>query len=135
MARHRNRTGCLDQVAHCRRLGDWTRLPLMHDVPDGEETSRVAGTDLMWIGRADGVQVRIEGNRPDGLALVLLHPQGRPGDRLETDLLARVVPERADDPVPQPKLISRAKWGADESLRDGRPPYNQTIKQVHVPTR
>lgn len=112
--------------------GDWTRLPLMHDVPDGEETSRVAGTDLMWIGRADGVQVRIEGNRPDGLALVLLHPRGHLGDRLETDLSLRVVSERADDPVPRPKLITRAKWGADESLRDGRPTYNHTIKQVHV---
>ncbi|WP_165763413.1 MULTISPECIES: N-acetylmuramoyl-L-alanine amidase [unclassified Nocardioides] len=105
----------------------------MHDIPDAEEAAPLAGTDLMWIGRADGIQIRVEGQRPDGLALVLLDPKARPSDRLVTEISSRPTTERAEeDRVPRPKLITRPKWGADESLRDGRPTYNHTIKQVHV---
>ena len=117
--------------------GDWSRVPLLHDVPSGsaEDETTLTGTDLMWIGRADGVQVRIEGRRPEGLALVLLYPQHRPSDSFLEGLNARPVQPRdgeAAPAVPQPKLVTREEWGANESLRDGRPTYLRTIKQVHV---
>lgn len=116
--------------------GDWSRIPVLLDVPSAaEEETAVAGTDLMWIGRADGVQVRVEGRRPEGLALVLLYPQRRPGDLLVEGLTARTV-QRPDSEtaqlVPQPRLITREEWGANESLRGERPTYIHTIKQVHV---
>src|SRR5690606_1030316 len=61
-----------------RRGGLWTAwmlVPPHLDVPDGEDAvpDRVRGTDLMWIGRADGIQIRIEGRRPADLMLVLLY--------------------------------------------------------------
>ena len=119
--------------------GDWMHVPTLHDVPsyavEEEARARVAGTDLVWIGRADGVQIRVEGRRPDNLTLVLIHPQRRPGDPFLGQLSSRIVQERASGDTaqaPQPELVTRAEWGADESLRDGQPTYIHTIKQVHI---
>ncbi len=116
------------------RWGDWQAVPPLHDLPDEIESPRVEGTDLVWIGLATGVQVRVEGRRPDDLALVLLHPARRTSDLVvEQQASARLVEtEEAPARVAQPKLISRADWGANESWRSGRPTFNQTIKQVHI---
>ena len=115
----------------------WTRMPALHDVPDSvaDEEPAVAGTDLVWIGQADGVQIRVEGRRPDDLNLVLLYPGRRAGDLLLGQVSARVVQARTgaeSGQAPRPKLVSRAEWGANESLRDGKPTYIRTIKQAHV---
>ena len=118
--------------------GNWLPVPTLHDVPDsvsGEGTT-VAGTELVWIGRADGIQIRAEGRRPDDLTLVLLYPERRPGDPLLEQSSARLVASRtgadSEPHAPRPRLVTREEWGANESLRDGRPTYNRTIKQVHV---
>ena len=131
----RSRTG--------KRWTEWTRLPTMHDRPDQAElltSSRArvaarAGTDVMWVGRADGIQLRLEHARPDGLTLVLLYPHHRSADPLLGVPAVRAASDSADsgdEDSLQPDLISRQEWGADESLREGRPAYVHTIKQVHV---
>lgn len=118
------------------RWGDWARLPALHDAPEDTDDRRssITGTELMWIGRADGLQVRIDGQRPDGLAAVLLHPRRRAGDQ-HLALFARAdMPRRGRTraEAPRPRIVSRQEWGADESLRSTRPTYNHTVKQVHV---
>ncbi|WP_459974619.1 peptidoglycan recognition protein family protein [Nocardioides pyridinolyticus] len=122
-----------------RRGGSWTPwmlVPADLDVPDGEDVggNRVRGTDLMWIGRADGVQIRIDGRRPSDLVLVLLYPEPRlKDDLLEGPAGRAVAPRSTDDArVPCPELVTRKDWGANESLRDGDPTYNHTLKQVHI---
>ncbi|MFD1947069.1 peptidoglycan recognition protein [Nocardioides aestuarii] len=112
----------------------WQRVSLLHDVP--EDTTRL-GTDLVWIGRATGVQVRVDGHRPDDLTLVLLHPAKRAADALlDQQVAARSTTPDAEDTttarVKRPDLIGRSDWGANERLRSGRPSYNDTLKQVHV---
>ena len=116
----------------------WQRVPILLDTPDGEPDERtvLTGTDLLWIGRADGVQVRVDHNRPRDLSLVLLYPERRLEDALldggPADVLAR---QQSDEPTaraPRPKLLTREEWGANEQLRDERPTYNHTLKQVHV---
>ena len=112
----------------------WQRVSLLHDVP--EDTTRL-GTDLVWIGRATGVQVRVDGHRPDDLTLVLLHPARRAADGLlDQQVAARSTTPDAEDTttarVKRPDLIGRSDWGANERLRDGRPSYIDTLKQVHV---
>ncbi len=114
--------------------GAWQPVSLLHDVP--EDTTRL-GTDLVWIGRATGVQVRVDGNRPDDLTLVLLHPAKRAADGLlDQQVSARSTAPEAEDTaaarVKRPDLIGRSDWGANESLRSGRPSYNDSLKQVHV---
>jgi hypothetical protein len=113
---------------------DWLPVPPLADRPDersGESSSR-AGTELVWIGPADGVQVRAGGVRPSGLTLVLLQPWEQPGDEaadLDDEALARAG---RTGWVPRPHIRGRRHWGANESWRDGPPTYNRTIKQVHV---
>jgi hypothetical protein len=119
---------------------DWRPVPVLTDAPDaasGEE-SGVAGTDLMWIGASDGVQVRVGASRPRGLTLVLLNPWPQPGDDAAAGELDVPLGRASDEPlsragrVPRPRQRGRRQWGANERWRDGRPRYNRTIKQVHV---
>jgi hypothetical protein len=114
---------------------EWTRVPTLADLPDEDDAEWAgrAGTQLLWIGPADGIQIRVAHDRPKGLTMVLLHPARLPGDAqtsltsgplLRTDGEA-VVPDR-------PQMLGRKVWGADESWRNGGPRYNHTIEQVHV---
>lgn len=119
------------------RWTPWQRLAVMHDVPDtgAAESTGTRGTQLVWIGAADGIHIDVQGARPDDLALVLLHPGRLRGD---TDLrpTRRQIEERATGrrrrTVTPPAVLSRAEWGANESWRDARPTYNTTLEQVHV---
>jgi hypothetical protein len=108
----------------------WQTLPLMHDVPDDGEDSGIAGTDLVWIGAADGIQVDVAGRRPADLTLVLLHPARLPA----TSRFAQRsgVTERTRDKAPRPELRTRRDWNANEDWRTSGPSYNDTIRQVHV---
>ncbi len=121
------------------RWSDWRPVPVLADGPDAssDEDASVAGTDLMWIGPSDGVQVRAGGVRPAGLSLVLLQPWAQPGDDDAEDLgepVGRTAAGRGSQAgaVPRPRQRGRRKWGAQESWRRGHPHYNHTIKQVHV---
>jgi hypothetical protein len=119
---------------------DWRPVPVLADGPDlsSEEETRVAGTDLMWIGPADGVQVRVGPSRPRELTLVLLNPWAQPGDEAAAEDLGETVGSTTAERrsragrVPRPRQRGRRQWGANERWRDGQPRYNHTIKQVHV---
>ena len=84
----------------------------------------------MWIGPADGIRIKAEGRRPDGLTLVLMHPRSRDDDALVRSPLARA--DTGMSVVARPPMSGRGVWGADESWRNGGPRYNATIEQVHV---
>ena len=120
------------------RWGEWRVMPRLHDAPDPNtgERSSVAGTELVWIGLSDGIQVRLRSRRLDGLTLLLLHPWRRPeddltlaGSRAPSTTLGAAAEEAR---VPRPLLLGRRQWGADESWRSGDPRYVDTIEQVHV---
>ncbi|WP_121254676.1 peptidoglycan recognition protein [Nocardioides ferulae] len=113
----------------------WQAVPRAHEAPEAAsgEGATTVGTDLSWVGAADGVRVRVRGSRPPGLSLVLLHPRPLPGDDAETPS-APAARQRAGDPeegVPAPTLRTRKDWGANESWRD-KPTFERTIRQVHV---
>ncbi len=67
-------------------------------------------TEPVWIGRTKRVQVRVRGGRGT-VAVVFV----KPGPDPPANRAARI---RTDDPK-QPPIISRAGWGADESIRKG----------------
>ncbi|HET6919538.1 MAG TPA: N-acetylmuramoyl-L-alanine amidase, partial [Jiangellaceae bacterium] len=90
----------------------------------------------VWIGESDGIQVHVAGGRPDDLTMVLLHPAP-----LSTDAMAPSQADRSGVPLrrggpgelaPQPTILTRQDWGANESWRDDQPRYNSTVEQVHV---
>ena len=113
---------------------EWRTLPTLNDIPDldSAEGTDVAGTDLVWIGAADGIQVDVSGDRPKDLTLVLLHP-ARVSARTS---FAHRTGERSSDPeptrAPRPELLRRPDWGAEKDWRPANITYNDTIKQVHV---
>ena len=111
---------------------DWTRLPVLEDRPEDDawQADR-RGTAAWWVGPSRAVQVRVAGAAPKGMRLVLLHPAGRSSD-LAVENAARRSTGEDDVVAPKPDISSRAKWGADESWRDGKPRYESTIEQVHV---
>jgi hypothetical protein len=118
-----------------RRSGAWSpwrQVPVMHDLPDKDDAEwhGRAGTQLVWIGPADGIRIKAEGRRPEGLTLVLMHPRARVDDALVRSPLART--DAGTTVVARPPMSGRAVWGADESWRNGGPRYNATIEQVHV---
>ncbi len=118
--------------------GPWTRLSTLHDAPDvaSGEGGTTVGTDLLWIGKSDGIQVRLDGARPPDLTLVLLNP-----GRLDADYNASARPSSEPDgasfrqariAAAKPAILTRRDWGADEKMREPGPRYNTTLKQVHV---
>ncbi len=115
--------------------GPWRDVPLLHDLPDedSDEATDVAGTQVLWIGPANGIQVRVGGNRPRDLTMVLLYPAPRAEDaRAESRRSAWATGSASAKTTAKPILNKRSAWGADESLRNGSPRYNPTIEQVHV---
>lgn len=110
---------------------DWTRMPVLEDRPEDDawQADR-RGTAAWWVGPSRSVQVRVAGGVPRGMRLVLLQPDARPEDELGIAVARRST---ADDvQAPKPDIASRARWGAEESWRNGRPSYESTIEQVHV---
>ena len=67
-------------------------------------------TEPVWIGRTKRVSIRVRGGRGT-VAVVFVKPGPDPP-------AAPVARRAADDPK-QPPIISRAGWGADESIRKG----------------
>ncbi|NPC97747.1 N-acetylmuramoyl-L-alanine amidase [Nocardioides sp. zg-DK7169] len=122
--------------------GAWRHLETLDDGPGpagGPEASSAHGTEPMWMGESDGVQVEVTAATPRALSLVLIDPGTRAADatsaasapaaRAATTGLARAAkPSR----VPRPELRTRSDWGANERWRSGRPSFNRQIKQVHI---
>ena len=110
----------------------WTAVPVAEDTPDpGSPDLRGArpGTAPVWVGPSTGVEVRVEtagGVRPQDLRLELVDPGRSAAD-------AQPVPrDAAHAAVDQPAVLTRAQWGADESLRRNNPSYSSTIKAGFV---
>ena len=121
------------------RWQEWRPMPRMHDLPDlssREGTTGVAGTDLVWIGAADGVQVEVRGARPKDLTIVLLHParvRGLSGlSAHSSGGEEKTAGERRRRRAPRPELLRRHDWGAERSWRPDDISYNDSIRQVHV---
>jgi len=121
------------------RWQEWRSMPTMHDRPDlysEEANTDVLGTDLVWVGAADGVQVEVSGHRPKDLTIVLLHPaRVRGGTSLAAHRTGDGGDINNDDRrrrAPRPELLRRHNWGADKSWRPAEIAYNETIRQVHV---
>ena len=117
--------------------GEWRPMPPLHDLPDlaSEERSTTAGTDLVWIGAADGVQVEVSGERPEDLTIVLLHParvRGLTGLSAQRRGAGGTSDGRRPSRAPRPRLRRRPDWGAERSWRPAEISYNHTIRQVHV---
>jgi putative cell wall-binding protein len=110
--------------------GAWTQArPESDEVPDPDGGERVADpegmTEPVWVGAARWLQLRVTGGRPEDVGVHLIDSMGLSegaGGQLLGALGALVAPDVAHAAV-QPGIVSRAQWGADESLRSGGATY------------
>ncbi|MFI6880149.1 FG-GAP-like repeat-containing protein [Streptomyces sp. NPDC050400] len=116
--------------AATRQWSPWHTLEL--DVhapesgPDRAADGVRGGTQPLWVGPSDGVQVKVSGARlPAGLRTELVDPDGgAPTRGTRTEPAASVAG--------QPSITARAGWGADESLVADPPTYTTDTKAVFV---
>jgi len=112
-----------------RTWSPWEELEPGEDGPDAESaegTSARAGITPLLVPGADGVQVRVEtadGRAPSSLRLELVDPGSSPADGVAPPRAA----SSASAAAATPPIVTRAQWGADESLRDA-PRYTSTVK-------
>lgn len=128
------------------RWSGWERLELADGLAPGEAADEAAaisrqGTAPYYAGESDGVQVRVDvrrGRLPQDLRADLVDP----GESTADAHLTAAAPatgsatgpatEAAAATSAPPMVISRAGWGADESLRNGGPRYDATIQAAFV---
>ncbi|WDV54047.1 N-acetylmuramoyl-L-alanine amidase [Streptomyces coeruleorubidus] len=140
----------LDGTAHVRtrshESGQWsTWRALDTDVrtpetgPDRHRAGVRGGTQPLWTGPSDGVQVRVSGARlPEGLRVELVDPDGG-SDAVHTTVVEPgfvepgVVGPAAGGPhAERPAVTSRSAWGADESLVKDPPTYTTGTRAMFV---
>ena len=148
-------TGTVEVRTRAAADGRWsTWHSLRADEPDaadqGEPGTHRGSTDPLWVGESNGVEARVvaagrgTGPLPAGLRLDLVNPDERLVDSDEKavnpDEKAIVAPQgRAVAPQggaaaarPMPPLITRAGWGADESIVKHPPDYTTDVQVLFV---
>ncbi|MGC0419111.1 peptidoglycan recognition protein family protein [Embleya sp. AB8] len=126
--------------ARTRTGGVWSPWRALHsegeDLGDGASRTR-GGTEPFWAGRSDGVQIRVgvlTGAAPRDLRAELIDPGESIADRLPPGpaRAPRAEARAADGRVVAPKIVARRDWGADESLRDEKFKYTNTVRAAFV---
>ena len=113
----------------------WMEVPVSDHMPDPdtEEGQRARyATEPVVTDGADGIQVRVDtptGEVPADTEITLLDNPVRPEDAA---LGSDSPMSSAQAAVNKPTIITRAQWGADESLRRGKTTYSDTIKVAFV---
>ncbi|MEV6303983.1 N-acetylmuramoyl-L-alanine amidase [Actinoplanes sp. NPDC051861] len=137
--------GAIEVRTRSIATGAWSPWRLLEtDNPDasgGAGGPAVRGaSDPLWVGPSDGVQARmISAGRPlpEGLRVDLINPDAPRDDPLRLVAARRDMatePKRAPGlpPRPVPKMITRAGWGANETMVKEAPAYTGAISVVFV---
>ncbi len=110
----------------------WQELPPSHEEQDPE--GPWVG-ELMGVPVGEHIQYRLElrssptGDSPVMEALTLTLLNSLQGPQVKT-AKAMLLPPEEDGGVPRPPIISRAGWGADESLANWEPEYRWPKKVI-----
>ncbi|NJP47666.1 N-acetylmuramoyl-L-alanine amidase [Actinacidiphila epipremni] len=136
--------------------GDWTPWHTLdpEDIGLADQPGARGTTEPVWVGPSDGVQARVDGGTgalPAGLRVDLVGdaattaaPTGTAGTTATTGASPQgtgtVRPADTPRPpgtgpassVPQPPIVSRAGWGADESISPEDPTYMPDVRVVFV---
>ncbi|MBO1416107.1 peptidoglycan recognition protein [Streptomyces sp. FH025] len=111
------------------RWSDWRRLEV--GAVDGPDTAPHGGTTPLWVGRSDGVAVDVHpgpAGLPHGLRVELVDP----GEGAASDDAQSLPASPAAPAVPRPGIVTRAGWGADESIREPGFDYTGPVRVVFV---
>jgi hypothetical protein len=107
-----------------RHWSRWTTAEIDPDVAPDPATEGVGrrSTLPVWADTSRFVQTRFVGGRPSGAKVELVDPGPDP---------SAPITSAAASPT-QPGIITRARWGADESLRKKAPEYAEPLRMAIV---
>lgn len=114
------------------RWTDWFELDTMVDTGTEPSPNGRFGTVPYWAGDSDGVQVRVDAvgdARPRAVRVDLIEPGTSDADAQITDPWSGST---AAASTSKPPIVTRAEWGADESLRDKRLENSKTVQVMFV---
>jgi hypothetical protein len=116
---------------------DWSHLELLdeHDGPDaasdspGQAVEDSDGwvSDAVWVGEASHLQVEVTGAPLDDVEVTVIDAAGLSEtvlQRASRHIRSLGTQPAAEAAVNRPPIITRAQWGANESLRTWAPRYN-----------
>jgi len=121
---------------------DWEHAAAVPDEgpdPDAAE-ARVAGaagrdwSEPIWVGEAGWIQTRVTGASTSEVGFDLIDSAGLSRTWLgqARDAVAATLrsstPPAASATTAQPDIVTRAEWGADESIRRGTPSYSRRLR-------
>nr|WP_146111288.1 peptidoglycan recognition protein [Streptomyces sp. QL37] len=144
---HAEIKGTIEVRTRAAATGEWTDwVALEPYLPglDGDRATERGSTEPVWVGRSDGAEVRVSdgaasGTLPAGLRLDMVDPVAGAAQGGGTDARPAAFASAEVDPgppstVPQPSVVTREEWGADESINDEGPIYLEggVIKAVFV---
>jgi uncharacterized protein with LGFP repeats len=121
-------------------------------VEDADERAGARGaSEPLWVGPSDGVEVQVvhedgttSAGLPSGLKVNLVDPGVTAAEAADaatepaaytedvTPSPTATTPTAPASTVPEPPIVSRADWGADESLSPDPSEYNADVKAVFV---
>ncbi|HET9443057.1 MAG TPA: N-acetylmuramoyl-L-alanine amidase [Acidimicrobiales bacterium] len=109
----------------------WSPVTISHDL--GDEAAGIVLSGLLLADDAVAAQVRVVAGTPEDIEVVGIDTRHGPR-RLVVERPPAVEPAGAQtvDRVPQPAVVSRAQWGADEALRRPEPQEFRPITKMAV---
>jgi hypothetical protein len=128
--------GEVEAAARVRQDGRWTAWHLLDaDDDHGPDAGELAaagvrgGTSPWFTGLSDGYQVRVgvrDGRAPRDVRVSLVDPGTSAADG-SIGASPTLGSASADAAPARPTIVTRAQWGADESLRSSKPSYSDRI--------
>jgi hypothetical protein len=108
-----------------RHWSEWTDLEIASDeAPDpGTREAQTVSTTPLWVGHARFADVRWTGTMPPHAKLAVVDPGPDP---------AAPPASSAEASPGMPRIITRAQWGADESIRKGTPEYAEPLQMAFI---
>ncbi|MGI8683921.1 MAG: N-acetylmuramoyl-L-alanine amidase [Acidimicrobiales bacterium] len=100
------------------KWGEWDDVPVAHDLDD--EAHGMVYSGLLQAPGARRVQTRVVGGGAQRVQVAAIDAMNGPRHLVRaTPTTAAAAPGDPEGAPPQPPVITRAHWGADESLRKG----------------
>ncbi len=114
--------------------GEWTTLTTEDSTPGAPGEGEVLrdGTSPYWTGDSFGIEAIVQGAggvAPGDVQVTLIDPGTSPADAIPA---ASGPTDQAHAAEAMPQVITRAQWGADESIRTWDPQYAPTIKAATI---
>ncbi|TXL57314.1 N-acetylmuramoyl-L-alanine amidase [Aeromicrobium terrae] len=119
----------VDVSVRVRTGKTWAKWQQLEVDEDGGDVGR-AGTEPLWVDKADGVAVRVRGHRPADLRVTTVNA---PAPAAQT-LAADEAPAADGSPTftPKPAIRTRSSWGARPHTYCDKPQTGGTTKGVIV---